>query len=322
MDSAPDDPMPHTARARGRHRRAAARRFVPARVLVLAVVAAVVVAAVGAAAVTASLVRDDPAPTPTATPPSPSPDRSSSSPQAASQVEVRREVQVNGTTVTVDEQYTVASGDDIALAPRTASSDPALGVKALRTVAQDGTEAPFTEPVLVSTGRSLSVRGVYELRYCPDLVPLAWPTTTTVRGAAFTVDVVRSDEPLRNASAVCPRATSQAVDDPRLTVTRFAASGRSALVRLLWRGPKPALVRGVGAPGGFPLDGVGRGCGSGCVARLAPGVPTGIEVRPVDGCPMRASGSDRLPLLVEVGSSSRIVRVDAAGLGRWFARAC
>ena len=324
MQAAPDDPTPPPAGARGRHRRAPARRGFAWRTLAL-------VAAVGLLVVAGGLVTllnhdesppIDALPTPIVSPTTSRALTPSARPQERARLELRRTVRVRGTTVTVDERYTVRQGTEVVLAPTKADPGPPLKEQGLRVVAQDGTEAPFTEPVALGAGRTLALRGLYQLQYCPDLVPLAWPSLAVVKELNFVIDVVRSDEPLRTAAAVCPSARSKATKQRGLgaDLTRFGP--RAATVRLTWKGRGALTVLALGAPSGLPLDGVGAPCGRDCVARVRPGRPARIEVRPVEGCPRASAASDRLPLLVGDEGPPRVVAVQVAKLGRWFTGAC
>ena len=286
----------------------------------MAIVGAVVVTALVTVLLTDG---DDPATTPSPSASS-TPAQPTTTPPASdpSRIEVERRVEVNGTTVTVDERYTVQQGAEVVLAPQTVAGEPTLQLQALRTVAQDGTEAAFTDPVTVSLGRSLATRGVYRLRYCPDIISLAWPSTASVTGADYAVDVVRSDEPLRTAAAICPAARSDAKQEQQLRATVKKSGPRTATLTLTWSGKRDLTVVAIGAPSGLPLDGVGRPCGSECVADVRPGRKSRVELRPVEGCPRPAAASDRLPLLLNTSGQRTVRWVSAPGLGRWFAGAC
>jgi len=285
----------------------------------------VVVAVIATAVVTVALTsRDDTSPTASPTPSSPSGQLSSTATPASdpSLVEVDHHVEVNGTTVTVDERYTVRQGAEVVIAPRATGQGPTLQLRALRTVAEDGTEAPFADPVTVSLGRSLVLRGVYRLRYCPDVVPLAWPTTGAVTGEDFAVDVVRSDEPLRTVAAICPTARSDAKRELQLRASVAKSGPRTATLTLKWRGKHNLPVVAIGAPSGLPLDGAGRPCGSDCVAEVHHNRRSRLDLRPVEGCPRDAAATNRLPLLVGESRRPAVIWVNARGLGRWFASAC
>ena len=322
--------LPAANPARGRHRDSSATRRAPSRLtaLLLAGAALLVVAVAVALAVTSGA----PAPDSTASSPrAASPTGATSKPSAVPSstplsggLALRRTVNVRGNTVTVDEQFEASASTPVVVAPRRSTADPALVPLSLRLVAQDGTEAPFDEPVTVNAGGSLTVRGLYRLRYCPDLVPLAWPSTVTVTTPGVPVDVVRSDEPLRNARAVCPGVPPESTAAPGLRVVAFSGSRAVATVRLVWTQRPRATLDAVGAPSGFPLDAVGPRCPGGCVAALVPGRRVAVQLRPVDGCPSSSQRSDGLPLLVSEAGGGRpqVVSVSVKGLGRWFSTAC
>jgi hypothetical protein len=323
MRAAPDDPMPPPAGARGRHRRTSARRGPAWRTVALVTV---VVLVVGGAGLVALLNHDsapaDPLASPTvASTPSVKPTPSAPVPERQ-RLDLQRSVRVRGTTVTVDERYTLRQGTEVVLAPANGDAGPTLRNQGLRVVAQDGTEAPFTEPVALGAGRTLALRGLYQLRYCPDLVPLAWPGLAVVKDRDFVVDVARSDEPLRTSAAVCPKARSKATQQGRLRGTVTTSGPRVATVRLARSGRGALTVRALGAPSGLPLDGVGPACGPDCVTRVRSGRPARVEVRPVEGCPRPSAATDRFPLLVQGSGRPTVVVVRVTGLGRWFARAC
>lgn len=264
-------------------------------------------------------------PAPTALHPGDSPGSVTTQPSpAADAVSVTRTVNVHGTTVTVVEKYTASSAAQVVLAPARGTGQVTLLPLSLMQVAQDGSQTPFTAPITVPAGGNATLRGVYRLRYCPDLVPLAWPTTSTVSPSSAAVQVTRSDVPLRTAAAVCPGVPPSAVAAGGLRASGWKARGGVATLRLRWHGSGTLTIVAVGAPGGFPLQGVGRRCGSQCVTQVHSGSAASLQLRPVEQCPTSAQRSDGLPLLVRTGHrhTSTVVAVSVPGLGRWFSNAC
>jgi hypothetical protein len=238
---------------------------------------------------------------------------------------LRRTVTVRGSSVTVVERLSATSSQAVVVAPRPRSDDPGLVPLSLRQVAQDGTASAFDAPVTLPAGGNLRLRGSYRLRYCPDLVPATWPTTFRVTSRGVPVEVVRSDEPLNNARAICPGVPPSARAEPALRVASWDPGRAVARLRLAWRGSQRATLEAVGAPSGFPLDAAGRRCGPACVSLLVPGRRVVLQLRPVDGCPSRSQASDGLPLLVAPvgrGRAPEVVSVTVRGLGRWFSSAC
>lgn len=243
---------------------------------------------------------------------------------ATDAVSVTRTVTVRGTTVTVLERYTASAGDPVVLTPGRSTGQATLLPLSLVSVAQDGSQTPFSSPVTIPAGGNASFRGVYRLRYCPDLVPVAWPVTATVSPSHTPVQVTRSDVPLREAAAVCPGVPPSAVAAGGLHASAWKPRSNVATLRLRWHGPGTLTVVAVGAPGGFPLQAVGRRCGAQCVTQVHPGATASLQLRPVENCPTSPQRSDGLPLLVRTGrtSASTVVAVSVPGLGRWFSGAC
>ena len=330
MDAS-QDPTPSAPEAHGRHRAASASRW-GTRQTLLAAAGVLLLLVVGGAAAFVLLGNDG---TTTAGPSPSAPagttassaattPATTSSPPVTGGLGLKRTVTVRGSVVTVVERYTATAASPVVLAPLTGSGDTTLRPLSLQLVAEDGTVSPFRAPVTVNADGSVTVRGQYRLRYCPDLVPLAWPTTSRVTTPGVPVDVVRSDEPLRTARAVCPGVPPQATAAPQLRVARFTGRAGEASVRLVWSGG-PVRLAAVGAPSGFPLSAVptaAERCGSDCLAPLRRGRPVTLTLRPVDGCPTRFQKSDGLPLLVERGGRTQVVSVSARGLGRWYVGAC
>lgn len=240
-----------------------------------------------------------------------------------------RDIQVRGDVVTVVEELSVVDGSDVVLAPSRRSTDPALTLTDTRLLAEDGSSTAFDEPVTLGMDRTVTVQGTYRLRSCPDLLPVAWPSPTTVQGTGWSRTWTRTSEPLRTGPTLCPGEPSTARALPGLSA-RLSGNGGSgtppaARVTLRWSGAAPLALDRVGAlsdlaadvPGARPDGG---GCPrTGCLGPLPRSSSLVLVVQPVEGCPDAAPRPDRLTLALRVaGGPSRVVVVDVPQLGRWL----
>jgi hypothetical protein len=228
--------------------------------------------------------------TPARTPsPSPSPSAGTTPP---ARVESERVVRRHGTQVVVEEKTRLVAGGSTRALPANGAPQ---GLELIRaeTLGADGRNTNFDDAVEITSGGTLTVRGTYRLTHCPDILPTTWPSPVSYPHA--TRRYVRVDEPLRTASALCPRAPSRASTPKSLHAT--VVSVRPPVVRLSWRGDSTLTIDTVGSASGVAVLVPKRQCNTSCVARLAPGHSARLQLQPVDPCPP-ATHNDRLTLVV------------------------
>lgn len=242
-----------------------------------------------------------------------------------------RSVRARGGVVTIVEKVTVSDGDGVSVAPARRSSDPALQLTGVQVLAQDGTATSFGEPVSLGAERTLTVRGTYRLRACPDLLPVTWPSPMTVAGSDWSRTWTRTSEPLRTAETLCPKARPRARPLPGLSARLVDGTppGNPPEVRLRmrWRGATGLVIERVGSLGGLAAESPpatsGAGDASGLVLSVRPGTSQPLRVQPVESCPNARPRSNRLTLLAWTdarGKPARLVSVGVPGLGRWLDR--
>jgi hypothetical protein len=185
-------------------------------------------------------------------------------------------------------------------------------------VEEDGTNEPFTDPVTLVAGRTLTIEGRYRLTQCPDLLPTEWPSPVAVVPGNWSRVFTRVEEPQRTARALCPSAPSRAgaLRDIRVTL----AQGTKPTVRLRWQGKAPLKVAAVGSASGVATVGTARGCRNECVVLLRPRTGAPVRLRPLEACPVGGQ-SNLLTLRVTVGNGApRTVGVQVRELGRQICR--
>lgn len=232
------------------------------------------------------------------------PDVESSAP-APPAVETEKNVTIDGDTVVVVETSTVVDGGQARAVPAE-QSPTGLDWLSSKVVGEDGRSTPFTSPVTVVAGGTLTVESRYRLTDCPDVLPALWPSPTAFAGAVQTY--VRLDQPLHTGYAVCPDRTGQSASTAGLTAT--VAKGPAVRIQIRWDGAEPLSISGIGSASGVAAVPVSpsASCGSdtGCLAVLDAVTTYGvassaaITVTPADPCPP-ATTSDRLVLLVARG---------------------
>jgi hypothetical protein len=236
-------------------------------------------------------------------------------PTSRAQLEATRLVTVSGSRVTVRETTQVADGGPVSVAPT--NKQPAVGIEpgAVTVVGEDGSRQPFTEPVSLQTGRSITVQGSYRLSDCPDLLPTQWPSPIVVVPGDWTRTFTRVEGPQRTARALCPPKKSNAKQLRGLGGT-MVVRGRQPIVRLSWSKPRALTVRAVGSASGVAVSARGPRCRDGCVARAKPRSSVRIALRPLEACPIRGK-SNLLTLRVSFSSGGpRTVGLNVKGLGR------
>jgi hypothetical protein len=244
---------------------------------------------------------------------------------APAMVETTRTTTVDGGVVTVEEVSTVVT-DATTVAQPSRATPTGLRLVDLAVSGQDGRSTPFTQPLDVAAGGSLSVTALYRLTDCPDVLPALWPSPTRFPEATQTYP--RLDQPQHTASALCPERRSRSQ-----TLTGLQADlapGAGVRVRLTWNGEDTLSISGIGSASGIAAIPARRSasCGSdvSCVAILDAVAPPGVtrsailSLEPVDPCPP-GTESDRLVLLVSGGSSApRPVSVPVDDLHRSVCR--
>jgi hypothetical protein len=324
-----------TSPSAGRHRRTPIRRTLPLAVAGGAAVVLVAVAVGATVLVTGRWGATD------TSAPTHEPSTTTTAAPTPAQVEEpvaldgTRTVRVRDEVVTVTETTTVAGGDAVVLAPARRSSDSALALSGVQLVAEDGTATAFTDPVTVTTGRTITVLGTYRMLSCPDLLPVTWPSPAVPRGGGWSRTWTRTSEPLRTADTLCPRAAPTARRLPGLSARLGGSAGPGDLpaVRVVVRrasdpaGTAPFVVRRIGALGGLAAEAPRistHACGAApCVLALRPGRSQALPVQVVESCPDTRPRSDRLTFVVGTGTGPRGPRlwaVDVPGLGRWLDR--
>lgn len=242
----------------------------------------------------------DPAPSPVSTPPSESP---------GLLVESEREVTVEGVVVKVLETSRLVEGATVQVAPPSATP---LGLERLATVVvtPDGRTSPLTEPVTLTSGGAITVRGRYRLTACPDVLPTQWPSPADFLAAARSYP--RLDEPQHTARALCADARSDAVRLDGLT----GALTDGGATRLAWNGDETLTIDAVGSASGVAVVVPQPDCAGACVVRIPAGGSAPLQLQTVDPCPP-ATTDDSLVLVTTVGEqSSRIVAIKVPGLHR------
>lgn len=231
----------------------------------------------------------------------------------ASTVETRRDITLDGRTVTVEEVSTVTDGDAVRAAP--AGGTP-LGLELIdaAVVTPDGRAAPFNSAITVTASGSLTVRSRYRLIECPDILPAQWPSPVDFPTATRTV--VELDGPLLTAYAICPDDKGRAANLPGLSGVMLNVTQ----VRLSWSGAKPLTITAIGSASGVAaLDPV-PDCAASCIATIAQGGSADVHIEPVDPCPP-ATTSDRLTLVTTVdGNQATVVALEVPGLHRSICR--
>jgi hypothetical protein len=273
----------------------------------------VVVVALLAVGITATAISQwpkDSSPSDTATSPQPSTiDGATPSPsESAATVETTSAVTVNGNTVTVEEVSTVLDGGTVRAVP--AALTP-LGLQLIDTsvIGPDGRSKEFDAPVTISASGTLTVRNRYRLTECPDLIPAQWPAPADFPGA--TRSYLRLDGPLHTASAICPEAEPSAAPLPALSGSVIQSN--AARVRLRWLGTQTLTIKAIGSASGVAALVPNPDCDASCVASVASGGSSEIQLEPVDPCPP-ATEDERLTLVVDINGSLSTVAVKIAGL--------
>ena len=245
----------------------------------------------------------DPAKSPTASEPTASLTGGTPTPawtEEAATIESSREVSVDGSTVTIEEQSELVEGES-ALAEPTRGTPLGLRLVNTTVITPDGRAKMFDAPITLTASGSLTVRNRYRLTGCPDILSTQWPSPAEFPGATRTY--LRLDGPLHTAFALCPRAESKAKQLPQLT---GVVDGSGVAVRLSWRGPDDLTIRAIGSASGVAALATDPQCDGSCIATITGGGSALVQLQPVDPCPP-ATRDDSLTLVV--GASAQQVSV-------------
>jgi hypothetical protein len=266
---------------------------------------------------------------PTGSPPTPAPATPgpASSPAAPVVLTGTRVVQARAGVVTIVDSVTVTDGEAVSVGPARRSRDPALVLTGVQLLAEDGTATTFRDPVSLGADRTLTVRGTYRLRACPDLLPVSWPSPMAVSGPEWSRTWTRTSEPLRTAQTLCPRARSRAPELPGLRARLVGGDPPGdppeVQVRLRWRGSGSLVVTGIGSAGGLAAAAPAAGEGGARLLTVPARASAALRLQPVESCPNARPRGDRLTLLTDPRTRrgpGRLVAVTVPGLGRWLDR--
>jgi hypothetical protein len=89
--------------------------------------------------------------------------------------------------------------------------------------------------------------------------------------------------------------------------------GNAARVRLRWLGTQTLTIKAIGSASGVAALVPNPDCDASCVASVASGGSSEIQLEPVDPCPP-ATDDNRLILVVQISGSVSTVAVKVAGL--------
>lgn len=305
--------------AHGRHRaQAPDPRPTPWAIAAIAAVVVAVVAGVALASGALVVPWPDQAPSggvadPTRTVTSSSPTPSQT--ETAATVESSRDVNIDGTAVTVEEVSDLVDGESAQAEPTQVTP---LGMRLVNSavITPDGRANAFDAPITLTASGSLTVRNRYRLTDCPDILPAQWPSPTEFPDSTRTY--LRLDGPLHTAFALCPKAASKARQLPQLTGA--VVEGAGLAVRLTWQGPDALMVRAVGSASGVAALATDPQCDGSCIATISSGGSELVQLQPVDPCPPATTNEALVLVLDSTGQQPSLVSVRVPELHRAVCR--